>query len=400
MNRFEFNQAVLIPEESLVLKEENIKLYDGNEKVRKILKFNSEVFQQKSSFQTLFEDGELILTSHRLFWGRPGEYSRGSSILQLQLKYVKSLDEEIASSMFFGKKKRLILRLSDRDRNKMPGPMDYSTADFIKLSGPNGIDQKFIQAINEVLVAKVWQIDTSPKKDSVRLIKTRTGIGGIEKSMQERQKKADENISVAFQDLNKLIQMAKEMVVISKSISVKIRDRQSETTEDETIRFKSALMSLGIDDPVVKDNFQSGTEYLKSLGKEICQTLLDPMTESGGMMTIAEVYCRINRARGLELVSPEDVLNACRLLTGPIKLRQYPSGALILQLDNHNDQQIAEEIEREITEKESFSVEELARYLNISILLAHERLLIAERMGKVCRDESVEGLRFYQNLFI
>jgi ESCRT-II complex subunit VPS36 len=117
------------------------------------------------------------------------------------------------------------------------------------------------------------------------------------------------------------------------------------------------------------------------------------------MMTIAEVYCRINRARGLELVSPEDVLNACRLLNGPIKLRQYPSGALILQLDNHNDQQIAEEIANLITEKLSLSVEELARALNISIMLALERLLIAERMGKVCRDESVEGLRFYENLF-
>jgi len=62
------------------------------------------------------------------------------------------------------------------------------------------------------------------------------------------------------------------------------------------------------------------------------------------MMTITEVYCRINRARGLELVSPEDVLNACKLLDGPIKLRQYPSGAIILQLENHSDEQVAEDV--------------------------------------------------------
>lgn len=48
----------------------------------------------------------------------------------------------------------------------------------------------------------------------------------------------------------------------------------------------------------------------------------------------------------------------------------------------------------------SLSIEELARILNISIVLAQERLLTAERSGGICRDESIEGLRFYQNLFL
>lgn len=117
-------------------------------------------------------------------------------------------------------------------------------------------------------------------------------------------------------------------------------------------------------------------------------------------MTITEVYCRINRARGLELVSPEDVLNACKLLTSPMKLRQYPSGAIILQLENHNDDQVAQEVEEQVKNVGSMSIEECARLINVSVLLAHERFLIAERAGKVCRDESVEGLRFFPNLFL
>lgn len=32
-------------------------------------------------------------------------------------------------------------------------------------------------------------------------------------------------------------------------------------------------------------------------------------------MTLPEVFCRINRARGMELLSPEDVLNACTALS-------------------------------------------------------------------------------------
>lgn len=32
------------------------------------------------------------------------------------------------------------------------------------------------------------------------------------------------------------------------------------------------------------------------------------------MMALPDVYCRVNRARGMELLSPEDLLNACQAL--------------------------------------------------------------------------------------
>lgn len=223
-----------------------------------------------------------MLTTHRIFWGKPGEFSRGSNLIQLHLKYVKSLDEEMASSMFFGKKRRLIIRLNDIMQGKTPGPMEFSAYSFVKLSGPNGITTNFVQALNETLMAKVWQISdqvvSSPSAPP--RIKQRSGIAGIERSIIEKQKQTDQNLSIAFQDLNKLIGMAKEMVKTSKAISQKIRERQSDATEDETLKFKTLLMSLGIDDPVTKDNFTSNTEYLRSLGNEICQSLLDPITVS------------------------------------------------------------------------------------------------------------------------
>lgn len=48
----------------------------------------------------------------------------------------------------------------------------------------------------------------------------------------------------------------------------------------------------------------------------------------------------------------------------------------------------------------SLTAEELAQSLGISVLLAKERLLTAEKHGKACRDESIEGLRFYPNQFL
>lgn len=63
----------------------------------------------------------------------------------------------------------------------------------------------------------------APEVKKLPNIKTRTGIVGIERSLQEKHKATDENINQAFQDLNKLMTMAKDMVNISKSISQKIR---------------------------------------------------------------------------------------------------------------------------------------------------------------------------------
>lgn len=66
----------------------------------------------QSLLQTNFEDGEILLTTHRLLWGKPGEIARGMTALSLKLKYVMAIDEETASSMLFSTKQRIILHLS------------------------------------------------------------------------------------------------------------------------------------------------------------------------------------------------------------------------------------------------------------------------------------------------
>jgi ESCRT-II complex subunit VPS36 len=64
----------------------------------------------------------------------------------------------------------------------------------------------------------------------------------------------------------------------------------------------------------------------------------------GGMMTLAEAFCRVNRARGLELLSPEDMLRACELMASlqlPVAIRTFDSGVKVLQLPSHSDDSIA-----------------------------------------------------------
>lgn len=65
------------------------------------------------------------------------------------------------------------------------------------------------------------------------------------------------------------------------------------------------------------------------------------------MMTLTDVYCRANRARGLELLSPEDLLHASRRLAPlglPIVLRSFDSGVMVLQIRSHDDHAVVDRI--------------------------------------------------------
>lgn len=87
------------------------------------------------------------------------------------------------------------------------------------------------------MAAKSWETPTpiaspisatsplSSPKPSVQPVnsKIRSGIVGIERSIEEQHRATDASITVAFQDLRKLMEKAKDMVAISKNISTKIR---------------------------------------------------------------------------------------------------------------------------------------------------------------------------------
>jgi len=394
MNRFEYIEARLKENESFVSTDRNVKIYDGDQK-------------------TQFEEGEVVLTTHRLFWGQPGVIAQAAVTLCLNLRYVVSISDETASSNFFGRKTRLILHLRPPAHDKLPGPLDNSRAAFIKLSGKNGLSTEFMTSLRETVTARIWEVNlSSPNNnspasnnplsnlDAQTRLRMRTGIGGIEKSLEAKTRETDENIALAFQDLRVLMAMAKEMVVISKDISTKIKEHRGEISTDSTVQFKSYLMSLGIDDPVTRENFSSNTQYYQSLANQICEMILDPLEQNGGIMSLADVYCRVNRARGLELLSPEDLLNSCRYMNGPVKYRVFPSGAMVLQLESHDDEIISVQTLEMVREAGSLAVEDLAQRMQISLLLAKERMLATERLGKLCRDESIEGLRFYPNLML
>nr|CAD7396563.1 unnamed protein product [Timema cristinae] len=377
MDRFEYTEAHLVPGETSITKEKGIKLYDGEDK-------------------TSFENGEVLLTTHRLLWGRPGDFSNGGTCLSLQLRYVVFTEEERPGLFGFSQSKKISIHLSEPLPGKTPGPVGRSKHQFIKLSFKEGMENDFLGMLNEMVRKKKWETVSLTRGPQV-------GIVGIERNIEEKHKATDESITVAFQDLSKLMGMAKDMVNLSKTISQKIREKQGDITEDETVKFKSYLLSLGIDDPVTRGSYRSENQYYQGLARELADILETPIKEVGGMMSLTDVYCRVNRARGLELISPEDLLNACNTLEAlhlPIRLRQFDSGVTVLQLQSYSDANIVQSTSELLAESKSITAEELAQSLGISVVLAKERLITTEKYGKACRDDSIEGLRFYPNLFL
>ncbi|XP_013185669.2 vacuolar protein-sorting-associated protein 36 [Amyelois transitella] len=397
MDRFEYIDARLFDGESYIKRDKNVKIYDGEDK-------------------TQYVDGEVVLTTHRILWGKPGDIPRGNVCLSLHLFYVFCLEEESSGVFGFRGPKRIILHLGPALPGKRPGPAVVSPYHFIKLSFKDGIDPTFYKALSDAVSAKAWERQspsspssltspTSSPKPSVAPInsKIRSGIVGIERSIEEQHRATDKSITVAFQDLTKLMEKAKDMVAISKNISTKIREKQGDISEDDTVRFKSYLMSLGIDDPVTRDAFRSDSEYYMGLSQQISDMMVAVLMECGGIMSLADVWCRVNRARGLELISPEDLLNACKLLQtigAPMSLRKFPSGACVLQLNSHRDEEVAKTTSQLLEENGFLTPVKLSQIASVSVLLARERLFTTERLGLACRDESIEGLAFYPNLFL
>uniref|UniRef100_A0A8C2MUI5 Vacuolar protein-sorting-associated protein 36 n=1 Tax=Cricetulus griseus TaxID=10029 RepID=A0A8C2MUI5_CRIGR len=379
MDRFVWTSGLLEINETLVIQQRGVRVYDGEEKIK-------------------FDAGTLLLSTHRLIWR---DQKNNECCMAIPLSQIVFIEEQAAG---IGKSAKIVVHLHPPPSNKEPGPFQGSKNSYIKLSFKEHGQIEFYRRLSEEMTQRRWesvpvsqslQTNKGPQPGRVRAV----GIVGIERKLEEKRKETDKNIS---ESLSFLFQ-AKEMVELSKSIANKIKEKQGDVTEDETIRFKSYLLSMGIANPVTRETYGSGTQYHMQLAKQLAGILQAPLEERGGIMSLTEVYCLVNRARGMELLSPEDLVNACKMLEAlklPVRLRVFDSGVMVIELQTHREEEMVASALETVSERGSLTSEEFAKLVGMSVLLAKERLLLAEKMGHLCRDDSVEGLRFYPNLFM
>lgn len=236
------------------------------------------------------------------------------------------------------------------------------------------------------------------------------GIGRIENRLKSKHEDTDKNISVAFQDLSQLMTMAQQMTRLSKSIASKIKEHGSQVTTDETVLFKSHLLELGIEQQIdmglaSKSSYSSRDRYYEDLARQIASIVKPVMERSRqDQLTLSDTYCCFNRARGMDLVSPEDIKNACEKMKSipdlQLKMVQYKSGLLVIQSQTCNDEDVLGKTVSLVEQAGCLTPLQLASRSSISVQLARQRLCEAELEGKLCRDQSIEGLKFYPNKFL
>eukprot|EP01132_Coremiostelium_polycephalum_P005331 gene5331-6649_t len=238
------------------------------------------------------------------------------------------------------------------------------------------------------------------------------GISGLIKNINKKSEETDKVLAEAFTDLSALMDKAKDMVKLSERLKLTL-DKQSKdsTSTPEEEEFRTFLLQMGIESPVTKKTAKS--KYHDELSKQLSEWILtkqilqkqgsSTMNINSGMIPLGDLYCIFNRARGIELISPDDLYRACLLfeqLDLPLRLRKFDSGVMVVQSIHENDEQVAKEIIDIITIKGAITAFDLAKIQNISINLSKEKLLASEKTGKLCRDETIEGITFHKNFFL
>uniref|UniRef100_A0A7S2CAC2 Vacuolar protein-sorting-associated protein 36 n=1 Tax=Florenciella parvula TaxID=236787 RepID=A0A7S2CAC2_9STRA len=119
-------------------------------------------------------------------------------------------------------------------------------------------------------------------------------------------------------------------------------------------------------------------------------------------MTLPDVYCIFNRARGMELISPDDLVEVATILRPlglAMSIREFDSGVTVIQADSHDDRIMGQHIRALASQLGSVTSVDVSAQLRIPLTLAREHALIAEEGALLCRDECLDAIRFYPNMF-
>jgi len=250
------------------------------------------------------------------------------------------------------------------------------------------------------------------------------GVGGVMRRQEREREQTATLTSEAFSDLEQLMQSASEIVTLADRFSAAVRAKQarqhqqqrqqqqsSDGKKEEEEDFFSILNDMGIANPATKR--ACGSRYHTELAKELADFLSIHLKRHSktGAMPLTDLYALVNRARGTELISPNDLYQAC-LQMKPLGLgfefKTFESGVAILQSTSLNDDMVAKRIislfEAQIENGSSrmdanLSAVELAAQSSVTLQLAFEQLQMAEERLLLCRDESVRGVFFFLNLF-
>ena len=331
-----------------------------------------------------------------------------------------------------------------------PGPfLDQHQAAFgeslesIKLSFRGGGEKIFYERLKGAIIQKKWLLRNAPPvpKPSQDLLGTTSldsaqpysqtlparpsavGIAGLERRGLEARQNNEKVIGSAFGDLEALMTSAKEVLQLAETFAESTGRSPHDSSDAQTTLSDSAA-ALGM---VTTKDMLSGSDtlYLSELSRNLAEYLTDDrkgvLHREGGIMTLVDLWAIFNRSRnGVELVSPTDFQRAAELwekLKLPVRLRRFKSGLLAVQRSDWTDEKTIRSLETwlwEVRQKppaekvpwdwtrfgRGITAQEAAQRFGWSVGVATEELEMAEDSGVLCREEGIEGLRFWSNFLM
>eukprot|EP01138_Halocafeteria_seosinensis_P011459 gb/GECG01011705.1/.p1 GENE.gb/GECG01011705.1/~~gb/GECG01011705.1/.p1 ORF type:complete len:391 (+),score=51.21 gb/GECG01011705.1/:1-1173(+) len=259
--------------------------------------------------------------------------------------------------------------------------------------------QEFKDWLNTARQRRSWETHGA-STGSQRRTKT-LGVAGLIQQRQQDHAEEQKFSEQAFSDLDALVKNARKAVDLAKRYAEETGKKTEEPTEEKQ-QFANLTENLGLTNIVTKET--SGSRYYNQLARQLADFTKRFLERSGGMMTLTDVYCLYNRARGTHLVSPKDLWKACSIMDQQnlgIRLKTLESGTAVLQIQSHDEATIVRRIVSMLSDYTQWvSAAELATQWHVPLPIAKHHLLLAEQQGYLCRDDSMAGIRFYKNLFL
>ena len=256
--------------------------------------------------------------------------------------------------------------------------------------------------------------DTGPKA---------VGIAGLERRGLELRKNNERVIGTAFEDLEALMASAQQIIGLAESFA----RSSSDTTSDASTLLRESAAAIGMvtTRAMLGTSASSDSLYISELSRNLAEYLTDDrqgvLKKEGGVMTLVDLWALYNRAsNGVELTYPPEFEKAAQMwgkLNLPVRLRQFRNGVLVVQRhDWTDDKSIAQLLswlqelhlhrrnEEAAWDRKWFgtgvTAQEAGARFGWSVGVATEELEMAEEKGALCREEGIEGVRFWENFFI
>ncbi|KAM0265111.1 hypothetical protein ACHAQJ_000263 [Trichoderma viride] len=338
---------------------------------------------------------------------------------------------------------------SEYIRTQSPGPVKDSNgktgqgggdfAESVKISFRGGGEKIFYERLKSAMTQRKWLLqDAPPAPKSNRMIddnsaggspsapvqKTKSaGIAGLEQLGLNMRKNNEILIGSAFEDLEALMTSAKEVVALAERFALQVNGASADVTSKENSILAESAHQLGL--ITTKDIVGGGGSeslYLSELARNLAEFLTDDargvLRRAGGILTLVDLWAMFNRARGgVELVSPMDFEKAAQMWEGlklPVRLRTFRSGVMVVQARDRTDDATIKSILAWLQDLHEFppdrdvawdwqefgrgvTAQDTAERFGWSLGVAEEELLMAEEQGALCREEGLEGLKFWKN---